>query len=227
LAQEPDQESATPLPEHPVEARAAIVTRVVDGDTIHVRFSNGMSDKVRFIGVDTPESTIQHEPFGEEASAYTKQALAGERVFLQTDAERRDRYGRLLAYVWLAEPASGSTSEMRASLFNARLLLDGYATVLTIPPNVEYAEQFLRFQREARDADKGLWALPLTEEPQSRSAPDASGDGAPYIGNANTRKFHDAGCSSVDDMNPANRVPLATRAEAIERNFVPCKRCDP
>jgi len=129
-----------------------VVTQVVDGDTVHVRLASGETEKIRFIGVDTGEAT-----------EYTRQALQGVTVYLETDAELRDAYGRLLAYVWLSEPEpepeSETESEMRESLFNARLLLDGYAQLLTIPPNTRYAERFRGFQSEARDAGRGLWGL--------------------------------------------------------------------
>jgi len=93
------------------------------------------------------------------STEYTRQALQGVTVYLETDAELRDAYGRLLAYVWLSEPESDTESEMRELLFNARLLLDGYAQLLTIPPNTRYAERFRDFQSEARDAGCGLWGL--------------------------------------------------------------------
>ncbi|HAA90521.1 MAG: Nuclease (SNase domain protein) [Thermoanaerobacterales bacterium 50_218] len=139
----------------------AVVTKVVDGDTVYVEF-NGREEKVRLIGVDTPETKhpeIRKEPFGEEASLYTKQKLLGRRVYLELDLQKRDRYGRLLAYVWLVLPDSFSEEEVREKMFNAHLLLEGYAQVMTVPPNVRYAEFFREFQEEARETGKGLWGL--------------------------------------------------------------------
>lgn len=138
-------------------AVAVTVVRVVDGDTVHVRMPDGTREKVRFIGVDTPESTRETEPYGVEASDHTKRQLDGRDVWLETDAERRDRYGRLLAYVWLAPPERRDDAEVRERMFNARLLLDGYAQVMTVPPNVRHAEVFLRCQAEARGRGAGLW----------------------------------------------------------------------
>jgi micrococcal nuclease len=137
----------------------ATVTRVVDGDTIYVSIA-GKDEPVRFIGVDTPETahpTVGEEPYGEEASAYTKRNLTGRKVWLEFDVQERDKYGRLLAYVWLDIPKGDSEPDVRAKMFNARLLLDGYAQTMTIPPNVKYAEMFLKLQREARDNHRGLW----------------------------------------------------------------------
>jgi micrococcal nuclease len=140
---------------------AATVTRNVDGDTLHVRTSAGVVEKVRFIGVDTPESTIEHEPYGKESSDYTRKRLpVGTRVWLETDVGLRDRYGRLLAYVWLSPPADSSVAELRAKMFNAQLLIEGYAQLMTIPPDVKYVDYFRPLQTEAREASRGLWGLP-------------------------------------------------------------------
>lgn len=157
----------------PSDAMEATVVKVVDGDTIHV-LVDGRREKVRLIGVDTPESTSELEPFGAEASAYTKAALLGRRVWLETDVELRDRYERLLAYVWLEEPRPGDDVAARA-MFNARIVGDGYAQIYTFPPNVRYTELLLRLQREARNAGRGLWATPTAADPltgpRAESAP--------------------------------------------------------
>jgi micrococcal nuclease len=137
------------------------VTRVVDGDTIHVLMPDGTTEKVRFIGVNTPESTTRHEPYGEEASAYAKRRLPkGLTVWLEVDVALRDKYGRMLAYVWLERPSSLSPEEIRAKMFNAELLIEGYAQLMTIPPDVRYVDVFTPLQAEARDAGRGLWGLP-------------------------------------------------------------------
>jgi micrococcal nuclease len=129
-------------------AESTTVTRVVDGDTVEVRL-DGRLEKVRLIGIDTPESVKPDTPvqcYAKAASAETERLLEGRRVELRFDAERRDRYGRLLAYVY------------RDGLFvNAALVERGYARTLTIPPNVAHAELFARLAREARRGGRGLW----------------------------------------------------------------------
>ena len=212
----------------------ATVTRVVDGDTAHVRIAkDGRIEKVRFIGIDTPESTIEHEPYGEEASTYTKNRLSGKTVYLETDAELRDRYGRLLAYVWMSKPteadADGSPTfaEVKRRMFDAWLVRDGYAQVLTIPPNVRYADDFLVLQRQAREAERGLWGLPVSNSQSGGGTKAPSTTSGAYVGNSNTMKFHLASCSSVGQMNPEHRVPYSTRQAAIQAGYVPCKRCNP
>ncbi len=142
-----------------METVPVTVVRVVDGDTAEMRMPDGSVEDVRFIGVDTPESTTRHEPYGSEASAYTEERLEDRQVFLQIGIEERDRYGRLLAYVWLERPVAGEGAEVREAMFNAHLLRDGYAQLLTIPPNVDYVDVFRELQTEAREASRGLWGL--------------------------------------------------------------------
>jgi len=136
----------------------ATVISITDGDTVRVRLESGKEEAVRLIGVDTPESTREIEPFGKEAAAFTRRELDGKTVFLETDISERDRFGRLLAYVWLVQPANDNEAEVRVKMFNAELLLQGYAQLMTITPNVKYTDMFLKFEREARNAGKGLWA---------------------------------------------------------------------
>jgi len=78
-----------------------------------------------------------------------RQLVSGRRVRLELDAQARDRYGRLLAYVWVAD-----------TMVNAELVRRGFAQVMTIPPNVRHQSLFLKLQREAREANRGLWAEP-------------------------------------------------------------------
>ena len=123
------------------------VVRVVDGDTVHVQIG-GVREKVRYIGVDTPEIRPTPECFGDAASAENARLVAGEEVRLESDAERRDRYGRLLAYV----------HRVRDGTFvNAALVRGGFAQPLAIPPNVRHAGALRRLARQARESGRGLW----------------------------------------------------------------------
>jgi len=124
------------------------VVRVVDGDTIHVRLADRV-EKIRYIGVNTPEihhPTRGEEPGGREAAEVNRRIVAGRRVRLELDVRTRDRYGRLLAYVWVGD-----------LMVNAELVRLGYAQVMTVPPNVKHQERFVKLQREAREASRGLW----------------------------------------------------------------------
>jgi micrococcal nuclease len=143
---------------------AGRVVRVVDGDTIHV-VVDGVRYKVRLIGIDTPETTRETEPYGEEASRYARSILDGRQVRLETDIELRDRYDRLLAYVWLEPPDPRSSRPTESTLFNAKLVAEGYAQIYTFPPNIKYADLFLRLQRSAREEGRGLWGIPNAADP--------------------------------------------------------------
>jgi micrococcal nuclease len=133
----------------PARDRAtAEVLRVVDGDTIEVLIG-GEEEDVRYIGVDTPESVAPGEPvecFGEEASEFNAGLVEGEEVTLVFDAELRDQYGRLLAYVYVGDV-----------LVNAELLARGFARTLEIEPNTSKAPRFERLARQAGAAGRGLW----------------------------------------------------------------------
>ena len=125
-----------------------VVVRIVDGDTIHVRLGDRV-ERVRYIGVNTPE--IHHprkgvEPGGHEASRVNRELVDGRRVRLELDVQERDRYGRLLAYVWIGDV-----------MVNEELVRLGYAQMMTVPPNVRYQSRFLAREREARERGRGLW----------------------------------------------------------------------
>ena len=124
------------------------VVRVVDGDTILVRIGARV-ERVRYIGVNTPELHHPHrgeEPGGREAAGVNRDLAANRRVRLELDVQTRDRYGRLLAYVWVGD-----------LMVNAELVRLGYAQVMTVPPNVRHQALFLKLQRDAREAGRGLW----------------------------------------------------------------------
>jgi micrococcal nuclease len=136
----------------PARAGEGRVVKVVDGDTIHVLVA-GRREKVRYIGVDTPETkhpTKGVQCYGRAASAFNARLVGGERVRLVRDVEERDRYGRLLAYVY----------RVRDGLFvNAELARLGYAQPLSIPPDVRYAARFATLAGRARRSGRGLWSV--------------------------------------------------------------------
>jgi micrococcal nuclease len=140
-------------PSGPVSAH---VTHVVDGDTIDVRMPDGEEESVRYIGIDTPETVKPDTPVqcgGPEAHAVNERLVGDRTVTLRFDAERRDVYGRLLAYVYL--PRAGSAGH--ALFVNAELVRRGLARTLTIPPNDSFAQLFARLAARAGAAGRGLW----------------------------------------------------------------------
>ncbi|MDP2929059.1 MAG: thermonuclease family protein [Candidatus Omnitrophota bacterium] len=135
------------------------VSKAIDGDTIEL--STG--EHVRLIGIDTPESRYNNKlardskrsrkdilsilKMGKEASEFTRRLVEGKKVRLEFDVEKYDKYKRVLAYVYLED----------GTFVNARIMEEGYAQSLTIPPDVKYADMFLKLEREAREKKKGLW----------------------------------------------------------------------
>jgi micrococcal nuclease len=128
------------------------VERIVDGDTVKVRLPDQRRTvTVRYIGVDTPESVKPGEPvqcYAKQASHFNERLVTGRRVRLRIGRERTDRYGRMLAYVYLLDGGR---------FVNAELLRRGYARTLEIPPNTDFADRFDRLERRARDRGRGLW----------------------------------------------------------------------
>lgn len=127
------------------------VTKVVDGDTFWIDDGTEKGKKIRMIGVDAPETRRSARKevgyYGVESKNYLAGLLKDKVVRLEYDVDRKDRYGRTLAYVYLKD----------GTFVNAALLRQGYAMVLTVPPNVRHAEAFVKYQAEARKKGRGLW----------------------------------------------------------------------
>lgn len=127
-----------------LEGYLAVVTNIVDGDTIDVSI-DGITYRVRYIGMDTPE---RGDHFFDEATEANRVLVEGETVLLVKDVSETDRYGRLLRYVYLQD----------GTFVNAELVKQGYALIATFPPDVRHQDLFLELQEEARHAGRGLWA---------------------------------------------------------------------
>lgn len=129
------------------------VIRVVDGDTFVIKM-DGSETKVRLTGVDAPESVApeysgkENTQEGKKAAEYLQKLIDGKNVYLEYDLDNYDQYGRVLAYVYLSD---------QQTMVQKKLLEDGYAQVMTVPPNVKYSEEFTALQRRARENGKGLW----------------------------------------------------------------------
>ena len=207
------------------------VIRVVDGDTIVIDY-NGTEEKVRLIGVDTPESVHPDEEknteFGEKASEFSKNYLENKEITLEFDVQERDQYGRLLAYVYLDNV-----------MYNKTLLQEGYAKIATYPPNVKYVDDFTAIQEEARNNKKGLWGYEATSSASNSSQTTSSTDttnsnssstsdnseNIEYNGQTVYRsktgsKYHySPTCSNM--KNPTE----ITLEEAENLGLEPCKKC--
>ncbi len=142
--------SLSPKPFKIQENKSYSVKRVIDGDTFVIDDQSAKGVKVRFIGIDAPESRNTGRKkigyFGKEAKKYLTTRLDGKQVSLTFDTAKQDRYGRILAYVYLD-----------GMFLNAELVERGYAVSATFPPNVKYANYFVELERKARRNGVGLW----------------------------------------------------------------------
>jgi micrococcal nuclease len=188
-----------------------VVTAVVDGDTVRVKGADGRVANLRLIGIDTPEMGSRDEPmpperFAREATAYTRRTLDGRTVRLEFEPaqDRHDRYGRVLAYVFLDD----------GTFVNDALVRQGFARAYTRFP-FRYKAQFLAAEAEARAAGRGLWGgLPT---------PGAAAAG-PVIGNRRSRVYHRPGQRRYDAVAEANRVYFATAADAERAGYRPARK---
>ena len=131
----------------------AVVTKVVDGDTIEVQINERVA-KVRYIGIDTPETVDPHRPvgcFGKEASNKNKELVEGKHVLLIKDVSETDKFNRLLRYIYLKQ------ADNQSLFINDYLVREGYAKASAYPPDVRYSDQFKQAEVVAREQKRGLW----------------------------------------------------------------------
>lgn len=186
----------------PASAIEAQVVRIIDGDTIEVDIA-GTLYKVRYIGIDTPETD---ELMFAEATAKNAELVEGKVVRLEKDVSETDKYGRLLRYMWVD-----------GNMVNATLVAMGYAQVATYPPDVKYQQDFLELQRRAQEAGMGLWASP-------QPVPTAEGV---YVGSINSDVYHYPTCTYAQRIYPENQIWFSSPADARARGYRPCKVCRP
>lgn len=179
-----------------------LVTHVIDGDTIRVG-RGWRQTTVRLVGVDTPETVHPNKPvqyYGPEASAFTGRSLEGRRVRLQVKPlERRDHYGRLLAYVVLED----------GTLFNRELVRLGYARALTRYP-FRHRQSFVEAEAEAKRSRRGLWAEPATT--------------GRIVGNRRSHIYHLPHHLHYDDVGESNRVYFDSEEQAREAGYRRARR---
>jgi micrococcal nuclease len=177
---------------------------VADGDTIVLKDGR----HVRYIGIDTPEVAHENrraEPMGLAAKAFNRKLVSGRRIRLETDREVKDRYGRILAYVYRED-----------GLFvNAELLQQGFAHVLYRFPNTARAVELLAAQREAMGQGRGIWGRIRKDE-----RPDYA-----YLGNRRSKRFHVHDCPRGNRMSAKNRIRLKNQWAAFWEGYAPAKGC--
>lgn len=211
----------------------AHVVRVVDGDTIIVKLDNGQEERVRLLLVDTPESVHPNkpvQPFGPESSQLAKDMMpVGEKVYLEMDVGERDRYGRLLAYVWVGD-----------KMFNELLLEKGLARVAYVfAPNTRHVDRFYEIQKKAQQQAIGIWSIEnyatdrgfdesVVEEKKETAAtpaPKAGCDNPTIKGNHSSSGefiYHVPGGQFYDRTNPEEM--FCTEEEAVAAGYRKSKR---
>jgi micrococcal nuclease len=198
------------------------VTAVIDGDTIEVDYY-GARRRVRYIGVDTPETVHPSrsvECFGAEAATHNRELVAGQFVRLERDISDTDRYGRLLRYVYVDD-----------TFVNERLVADGFASAYTYPPDVRYAEVFRAAEASARVAGRGLWgagcetAAPVTPEVTDGTACLVKGNISQATGE---RIYHVPGCEYYERTTitlSAGEEWFCSEAEALAAGWRKVRNC--
>lgn len=185
-----------PLP--PKGLEEAQILRSIDGDTIEVRLG-GQVEKVRLIGVDCPESKHPEtgvEAYALDASAFTRSYLKSRTLFLEKDQEERDHYGRILAYLWIAEEGNGDLV-----LFNRLLVEEGYALEVAYPPNLKYQKDLAQGEREAIGEKRGLWKEDKTFDP-------------PIKANKKSGIYHLPTDPNYDRISPKNTLYFEKQSQA-------------
>jgi micrococcal nuclease len=180
-----------------------VVNKVIDGDTVVLE--NG--ETVRYIGIDAPEMGKQKggpEFFAREATRFNKKMVLLKKVRLEFDQERKDAYGRLLAYVYV-----------KNIFVNGEMVREGFARVMVRPPNTRHKDILLQYQQEAMARDAGLWQEKKKDTEQS------------YVGNKRTYVFHRPSCPSVARLPLRNRIIFTNRMDPIKIGYTPCRRCRP
>jgi micrococcal nuclease len=194
---------------------AVELVRVVDGDTIVVTLPDGSEETVRYIGMDTPETKDPNSPvmyMGPEATAKNEELLQSGPLTMKLDVEERDKYGRLLAYVYAGDV-----------FVNLELVKSGYAQVSTYPPNVEFVDALTGAQEEARTHEVGLWAPTTTTEAEVETTPPPteapSGGGEVYVTKTG-EKYHRDVCQYL----AKSKIPISL-ADAMARGYTACSKC--
>jgi micrococcal nuclease len=185
-----------------VEQKWISVKWVSDGDTIVL--SDGRH--VRYIGINAPEIAHDNhkaEAFGYAAKKYNESLVRLKNVRLEFDKEKYDRYGRLLAYIFLLD----------GTFINKKMIEKGYAYVLHRRPNVKYDGVLLKAQRDAMSAKQGMWRNWNTKE------------GKEYVGSKRSKRFHLKTCPCGKRIEKRNRILFTRKWDAFWSGFAPCKQC--
>lgn len=185
------------------QSKEYTVSKVIDGDTIVL----DTGETVRYLGIDAPELDKQKGGpafYAREAAKINRQLVLMKKVRLEFDVEKKDAYGRLLAYVFVKD------------LFvNAELVRRGCAQAMVKPPNVKYKDLLVEYQSEAMSKEIGLW--------QERKKETADS----YVGNKRTYIFHKPDCTYASKIAEKQKITFKSRLDAIKIGYSPCRKCKP
>jgi micrococcal nuclease len=191
-------------PQDQVPVQEALVAEVLDGDTVIL----DRGQKVRLLGIDAPELERAGQPadfLAHKAKRVLVDLAQGQRVRLEYDQLRYDRYGRTLAFLFLLDGTD----------LSRELVRQGLAHVYTVPPNGRFREELLAAQREALEARRGIWLKALNQ------------DETYYIGNKRSFIFHRPTCPQGELTAPSNREHFNSITDAYRQGFSPCRTCQP
>jgi micrococcal nuclease len=188
-------------PTHPAYER---VRHVVDGDTVLLKTGK----EVRYVGIDAPEFAHDGESnefMAVESKRFNRDLVNNARIRLEFDREKQDRYGRLLAYVFLEN----------GEMVNELIVRKGLARVLVVEPNLKHFHLLLQAQRKAMTEHIGIWSKrPARPEPY-------------YVGDSKSHRFHRPGCPFGKRIAPLNRLRFSSSDQAYWEGFSPCRKCKP
>jgi micrococcal nuclease len=188
-------------PTHPAYER---VRHVVDGDTVLLKTGK----EVRYVGIDAPEFAHDGESnefMALESKRFNRDLVNNARIRLEFDREKQDRYGRLLAYVFLEN----------GEMVNELIVRKGLARVLVVEPNLKHFHLLLQAQRKAMTEHIGIWSKrPARPEPY-------------YVGDSKSHRFHRPGCPFGKRIAPVNRLRFSSSDQAYWEGFSPCRKCKP
>jgi endonuclease YncB( thermonuclease family) len=202
---------ALPLPASSAPVLQGKVVRVSDGDTLVVQVDPNRQEKVRLVGIDTPE--MAQAPWGARAKAFTERLALGKVVRLESDVQPRDQYGRLLAYAYIGK-----------TFINYELVRQGYAMLLTYPPNVAHVDAFTQAQKLARAEGKGIWNSKdgLKQSPRDfrREKRSGASHGSEHAGTLDAAGAKQAGSRATGSSAEGTVSPGAMGAGAVSANAV-------
>ncbi len=180
-----------------------VVKKVIDGDTIEL----DSGETVRYLGIDAPEMYKKEggtEFYARDATRANRRLVFMKKVRLEFDVEKKDHYGRVLAYVFVKD-----------QFINGELVKQGFAKAHVKPPNTKYRDLLVGYQQKAMEQEKGLWQESKKETEKV------------YIGNKRTYSLHRPSCKYLGKVPEKSRIIFRSRADAIKVGYIPCKQCKP